>query len=62
MSRDIDDLDDAIDEQSDLIRELRRTPECAIRAEEAENVLSYMVAVRQKALQYKELASLLNAS
>ena len=59
--RPINDLDDAIDEQSDLIRELLRTDGCEIRAEEAQNVLNYMEAVRGNALKYKELAQLLNA-
>ena len=58
--RPINDLDDAIDEQSDLIRELARVPECAIRAEEAQNVLNYMESVRLKALLFKELQQLLD--
>lgn len=58
--RPINDLDDAIDEQSDLVRELERTPECAIRAEEAQNVLNYMETVRVIALKYKDLQALLD--
>ena len=57
--RPITDLDDAIDEQSDLVRELGRTPECALRVEEAQNVLNYMAAVRVIALKYKDLQRLL---
>ena len=55
----INDLDDAIDEQSDLVRELRRTEGCDIRADEAQNVLTYMEAVRVIALKYKDLQRLL---
>ena len=58
--RQIKDMDDAIDEQSDLIRELGRTPECVIRVEEAQNVLEFMEKVREKSLQYKDLQELLD--
>ncbi len=57
---DITDLDDAIDEQGDLVRELRRTVGCEIRAQEAENVLHWLESVQQKAIKYKEIRELLN--
>lgn len=60
MARDIKDLDDAIDEQSDLIRELGRTPGCEIRVADAQNVLDYMNRVRILALEYSDLGTLLN--
>lgn len=58
--RPIKDLDDAIDEQGDLVRELERSPGCEIRAEEAQNVLNYMEAVRLISLKYKEVRALLD--
>lgn len=58
--RQIKDLDDAIDEQGDLIRELGRVPECADRVEEARNVLDYLNGVRLLALKYKDLARFLD--
>lgn len=59
MARDIKDLDDAINEQSDLIRELGRTPGCQQRAEEAQVILDYMAMVRLKALRFKDVRELL---
>lgn len=60
MAREIKDLDDAIDEQSDLIRELGRTTGCEQRAEEAQIVLDYMAMVRLKALKFKDVRALLD--
>jgi len=61
MAREIKDIDDAIDEQSDLIRELGRTEGCRQRAEEAQVVLDYLNDVRVKSLLYNELRELLSA-
>lgn len=58
--RPIQDLDDAIDEQGDLIRELGRVPECADRVSEAQNVLDYLDKVRLLALKYNDLSRLLD--
>ena len=60
MAREIKDLDDAIGEQSDLIRELGRTMGCEQRAEEAQVVLDYMITVRLISLKYKEVRALLD--
>jgi len=60
MARQIKDLDDAIDEQGDLIRELGRVPECALRVEEAQNVLDYLNSVRLLSLKYSDLGRLLD--
>ena len=60
MARELKDLDDAIDEQGDLIRELGRTEGCQQRAEEAQVVLNYMNDVRLKSLKFNELRDLLS--
>lgn len=56
----VDNLNEAIEEQEDLIRELNRVPECEIRAQEAQNVLDYLVGVRNLSLKYKDLGTLLD--